>query len=293
MRKRNAALSLLFGTGYQILAVLLSFFSRSVFLMVLDEEYLGINSFLADIFGVLVALDFGLGSSTFLKIYKPLAEKDEQKIKSVYALVRMIYRIRGIVVFMAGSILFYFLPVLVTNTNLPMEFLQRCYLIYMVFNAASYWFIFYNFFLEAAQLRYLLSIVQGAVTVITTGINIASLLLIRSYTAYMLASLSLQLCTGIIGKYIGYHYFPYLKGKLHIEKEDMKDFKELIGMGFHCMSGAVIVSTDSLLITSMAGLGVNGLYSNYKMIVDKVNGLIAQVTGSVKDPLRDLIAAQP
>lgn len=292
MRKKNAALGSLLGILYQILSVALSFVSRTIFLKVLNEEYLGINTVLADIFGVLVALDFGLSSSLFLKIYKPLSEGNENKIGSVYSLIRLVYRIRGIVVLIVGSILFFFLPKLVTNTTLPIRYIEKCYCIYMVFNVISYWVIFYNFFLEAAQKRYVLSVVQAVVTIVTTIINIVTLLIFKSFIIYMITSLALSGCVGIISKYIGYHYYPFLRKKHKINKEELKDLKEMLGMGFHSMSGVVVNSTDSLLITSLVGLGMNGLYSNYKMLIDKISGLVAQVTGSIKDPLRDLMASE-
>lgn len=292
MRKRNALLGTLFGIINQVITVILAFAVRTVLLRILNEEYVGINALLSDIFGVLIALDFGVSSSVFIKIYKPIAENDEDKTKSVFALVRRVYRIRALAVFIVGSIIYFFLPLIVSNTTIELGYIKKCYIIYLILNSLNYWFIFYNFFLETIQKRFVLSIIQSIAVVVQSVLSIAVLIVFDSYIMYLAVTLITQNAVAIASRAFGLKYYPFLKGRLDIDKEDLKDFGNLIGMGFHSMSSVVVRFTDSILISSLVGIGVNGLYSNYRMITDKVNSLIGQMTSSVKDPMRNLMAEQ-
>ncbi|MCM1231763.1 MAG: oligosaccharide flippase family protein [Clostridium sp.] len=290
MKKKNAFLGTLFGIVYQIISILLAFGVRTVFLENLSVDYLGVNALFSDIFGILIALDCGISSSVFIRIYKPLADDDQERVKSVFALIRLVYRVRALAVFVVGGIIYFFLPVLAESETVPLEYIQRCYLIYLVLTAANYTIIFYTFFLETIQKRYILVIIQGTVQILQSLINIFCLFRFRTFLLYLTVNILAEILKGIISRQVGLNYFPYLKGKLRIEKEDKRDFKNLVGMAFHSMSNVAIRYTDSLLITGLVGLTVNGLYSNYRMIVEKISSLINQLTSSVKDPMRTLMA---
>lgn len=290
MRKKNALLGTVFGVAYQILSIFLSFAVRTVFLKNLSVDYLGVNALFSDIFGILIALDCGVSSSVFLRIYKPLAQEDTERVKSVFALIRLVYRVRALAVFVVGGVIYFFLPVLAKSETVPLDYIKKSYVVYLILIAINYSIIFYTFFLETIQKRYILVCIQGTVQIIQSVMSIICLFRFKSFIAYIAINALAEIVKGIVSRSVGLKYLPYLKGKLRIKKEDSKDFVSLIGLAFHSMSNVVIRYTDSLLIVSFAGLTVNGIYSNYKMITEKISSLINQMTSSVKDPMRNLMA---
>ena len=83
MRKRNVLLGTVFGIIYQIISIILAFAVRTAFLRNLSVDHLGVNALFSDIFGILIALDCGISSSVFIRIYKPLADGDQEHVQSI------------------------------------------------------------------------------------------------------------------------------------------------------------------------------------------------------------------
>ncbi|MBC6719253.1 hypothetical protein, partial [Treponema sp. Marseille-Q4130] len=91
MRTKNAIISSSFGILNVLLKMFVAFFVRKILLQHFSAEYLGIYYIFNSIFGILIALDCGISSSVFFKIYKPIENADEKGTASVFSLVRLIY----------------------------------------------------------------------------------------------------------------------------------------------------------------------------------------------------------
>ncbi len=61
-------------------------------------------------------------------------------------------------------------------------------------------------------------------------------------------------------------------------------------MAIHTLGMVVASYTDTFLITAFTNIATLGLYDNYKVISTKVSSLLDQITSSIKDPMRLLIA---
>ena len=86
----------------RVIAILLGFLSRVVFTHTLSEDYVGINGLFTDILNVLALSELGVGTAITYALYKPIAEKDEEKQKSLMKLYRQFYRIVAVIVLAAG-----------------------------------------------------------------------------------------------------------------------------------------------------------------------------------------------
>ena len=91
-----------FGLIFQLSGLLVSFFTRKVFVLVLTQEYLGLNGTFSSILSMLSLAELGIGSAITFSLYKPLAEQDEGQIAAVMSLFRRAYRAIGIAVALLG-----------------------------------------------------------------------------------------------------------------------------------------------------------------------------------------------
>ena len=82
-RTENAVLNSVFSIISKLTTVLLSFIVRTVFVRVLTKEYLGLNGLFSNIITMLSLVDLGIGIAIPYSLYKPLAEKDEDKINAL------------------------------------------------------------------------------------------------------------------------------------------------------------------------------------------------------------------
>ena len=82
---RNVSFSFV-GQGIGILA---SFIVRIVFIKILGSTYLGLDGLFSNILTVLSLSELGVGTAITYSLYKPIANKDEEKLKSLmYLFVR-------------------------------------------------------------------------------------------------------------------------------------------------------------------------------------------------------------
>ena len=95
---RNVSWSFL-GQGLGILA---SFIVRIIFIRVLGSTYLGLDGLFSNILTILSLSELGVGTAITYSLYKPLAEKDKSKLKSLMDLFKKVYTVIGLIIFGIG-----------------------------------------------------------------------------------------------------------------------------------------------------------------------------------------------
>ena len=126
-RTKNSVLIMATSVVRQMLTLLLSFASRTVFIYVLGARYLGINGLFSNILAMLSLAELGIGSAISYYLYKPIALDDRERIKSLMQFYRNCYRIVGLTILGFGCLIMPFLDKMV-NLNQPIP--ENLYLIY-------------------------------------------------------------------------------------------------------------------------------------------------------------------
>ena len=90
-RKYNSFRNTVFGMISQVIYLLLSFICRTILIKKLGSEILGINGLYTNILSILSLAELGLGNTLLFSLYKPLSEKDEDKISSLIKFYGKIY----------------------------------------------------------------------------------------------------------------------------------------------------------------------------------------------------------
>ena len=291
-RKKNSIINSAFGLLNNIIHIFFAFYLRKKFVEIFSPEYLGLYSFFDSIFGMLIALDCGVSSSIFFQIYEPIAKKDRRHIVSIFNLIKIIYTLRSILVLLIGFIISFYLKSLLKGTDLSFHYIIKCYNIYMIFNSANYFFVFYSFYLEALQKRFVTSIIQIVTYVLEVTTKILSIFIFKSFILYLICSVIFILITNITCMVYVYKKEPYLLKKSKIEQGDLKNIKKLFGMALHSLSAVISRYTDTFLISSLTGLVNTGIFTNYKTINTNVTALLNQITSSIKDPFRNYIICE-
>lgn len=114
-RTEKALYNILFSIASNVLILILKFFNRTILLWTLGEEYLGISGLFSSIFSILDLAELGIGTAITFSMYKPLAEKDKEKVKSLMQLYKKSYIMIGIVILGIGILLFPILPYIIKD----------------------------------------------------------------------------------------------------------------------------------------------------------------------------------
>ena len=116
-RVRQAEKNIFFGYISNFIIMIMGFLLRTVFIMVLDKELLGVNALYTDILSVLSLAELGVGSALNYSLYKPVANNDLEKIKSYMRLYKRAYLAIAGVITVTGLALAPFLPYLIQDSG--------------------------------------------------------------------------------------------------------------------------------------------------------------------------------
>ena len=99
----------------RIIAILLGYAARVVFTHTLNEDYVGINGLFSNILNILSISELGMGTAITFALYKPIAEKDKEKQKSLMQLYKRFYYFVALIVSVLGLSLIPFMDILINS----------------------------------------------------------------------------------------------------------------------------------------------------------------------------------
>ena len=150
-RVRNASKNIAFGYLGTIATAVMSFVLRTVFIRHLNAQLLGVNSLYTDVLALLNMAELGIGVALNTQLYKPVAQKDAEKIKSYLQLYRKAYYRIAAAVCVLGLALAPFLRFLIRNPgDIPLRDLTIYYFIFL-FNTVTSYFVAYKYSLVNAE----------------------------------------------------------------------------------------------------------------------------------------------
>ncbi len=287
---KNISISLL----SQIVVVILGFISRKIFVENLGSEYLGVNGLMTNLLSMLGLVESGIGVSIVYNLYKPLSEKDENRIISLIQLYKRTYIILALIVF-ALSIVIYPIMLKVTKSDISYRYITIVYFIFVFKNILSYLYAHKWSLINADQKGYVLARVNIIFTILTLGVRIIILSITKSYILYLLIEIIVILIQNLFNSYIVDKYYPYIrcKKRIDLDYDTKNNIKQNVKALFlHNIGGYCVNGTDNILISIFVNLKTVGLYSNYTMIIGQLGNLISPILGGINASVGNLIATE-
>ncbi|MBQ4536574.1 MAG: lipopolysaccharide biosynthesis protein [Lachnospiraceae bacterium] len=263
----------------RVLAILLGFVSRVVFTHTLSEDYVGINGLFTDILNVLALSELGVGTAITYALYKPIAEKDIEKQKSLMKLYQKFYYIVAGIVAVAGLLVIPFMDILIKDQP-AVEHLTLIYLMYLTNSVVSYLLIYKKTLIEAHQLSYISVSYQMFFQVLHNALQIVVLLVTRNYILYLSMLIICTIAGNICISRKAEKMYPYLKDKnvQPLPKEERDGiFQNIRAMLMHKVGTVIVNNTDNLLLSALVGTLSVGRYSNYYLVIGSIRQVLNQV----------------
>lgn len=267
----------------QFFAIIINLISRTVFVKSLSSEYLGLSSLFTNILTILSLTDLGFGTAMSYQLYRPLAENDIEKIKSLMNLYRKIYIIISIVIAVLGLLCVPLYPYLI-NEIPNIDNLDLIYVLFVINTSFSYLFAYKRLLVIGDQKQYITTFYKYLFYFILNVLQIIELIILKNYILFLFIQIIITLFENISISIKVNKLYPYLKDK-NIEKVPKSVVKEMKynvkSMFFHKFGGVVLNSTDNIVISKCLGLTYVGLYSNYLLITNALNTILSQLFSSV------------
>lgn len=263
----------------KIVAIVMGFATRVVFTHCLSESYVGVNGLFSDILNVLALSELGVGTAITYALYKPIAERDFEKQKSLMKLYRQFYRIVAGIVLIGGLAVIPFMDVLIKNQP-DIDHLILIYLMYLANSVVSYLLIYKKTLIDAHQLSYIGEVYQMACLIIQDTLQIVLLITTHNFMLFLVVYIICTLGNNIAVSRKANRLYPYLKETdiKPLEKEERNDiFRNIRAMLMHKIGDVVVNNTDNLMLSSIVGIISVGCYSNYYLVIGSIHQLLTQL----------------
>ena len=295
MRTISSIKNLIVAFGGQFIGIIISFVARIVFLKILNAEYLGINGLFTNILTILCLAELGIGSAMNFSLYKPLAEQNKEKIKSLMYLYKKAYIIIGIIILVLGIAISPLLPYFINEMPDIPENIYFIYILFVINTGISYFFSYKRALIISDQKRYIATFYRYAFYFLLNVAQIICLLVTRNYILFLILQIIFTLLENIFVSIKANKMYPYLKEKNidRLLKEETKEIKKnVLALILHKVGGILGNCKDNIIISKFIGLTEVGIYSNYYLIISALNTIIGQFFSSIVASIGNLGATE-
>ena len=282
-RTENSLRNIKIALFLQAVKVIVNFFTRKVFVIVLTQEYLGLNGTFSNVLTMLSLAELGIGGAITFSLYKPLAEHNEGQITALMNLFRRVYQIIGVVVALLGLTLVPFLPVLLKGLS-GIPHIHLIYILFLLNATLSYSFVYTQSLIIADQRQYIVTICSTLLNILLHIAQALFLWITGNYFVYLGLQIGTTLLENLLLSHIANRLYPYINSgvrstlEMETKREIIKNTKALI---IHKISCTLVFNTDNLLISYFVGVIEVGLYSNYMMVTQALNTVYLQLFNSL------------
>ncbi|MBW3110292.1 polysaccharide biosynthesis C-terminal domain-containing protein [Bacillus sp. MCCB 382] len=298
-RTANSLRNVILGLGSQILILLSTFISRTVFIAILGAEYLGVNGLYNSIILVLSLAELGVANVMIFSLYKPVAKNDEVTISALLKFYRGLYIKISFAILIIGLGIVPFLNLIINSELFLYRELVIYYLLFLLNSVVSYLFAYKIALINADQKNYIITSVKTLTFLIRDIAQIIILITIKSYYIFLiLLVISTILNNIILSKIADKHYpfinkFKFVTNDKNEEISKLKiEIKEKIKSTFLYKIGVVIMNnTDNILISIIVGTIFVGYYSNYGLIISAITTFITIFIQAIYSSIGNLNAS--
>lgn len=263
------------------------FACRTVFTLLLGQEFLGIQGVFSDILSILSFAELGLGNALIYLFYKPIHDDDKEQINSRLEFCKKIYHIITGVIIILGVGIIPFLKGII-GENIFAEELYLIYVLYLTNSIVSYFWAYKKTLLIADQKSYVVNLITQLSNIFMNIIQIIILYCTRNYFLYLITAISFNFLSNLICSLYVNKKYEYLRRtyKRNFNKIEQKTFvKSLKGLFLVRIAGVSFSSTDNIFVSKFVGITAVGVLSQYTlisiMIHSFVNTVIASITSSI------------
>lgn len=298
-RTKNSILNVSTSIGGQLLSTILNFAVRTVFIYTLGKEYLGLNGLFSSILTMLSLTELGFGTAMSFKLYKPLAEKDDKRVRILMKFYKQAYRLVGLTILFIGICLIPTLPFLIRDYN-TLEVLgvnaTLIFMLHIMRSTSSYLFFAYrSAIMRANQKKYILDLVGYITTFFISISKIFVLVIWKDFVLYTATVIIFNILQNFLNAFIATRNYPqfFIKEEENISKEEVVGLLKDCGALFlYKVNGVVLNASGNAIISMFIGLSAVGLYSNYFLLYITIKNLLNKVYSSVQASAGNLFATE-
>lgn len=288
MRTKNTIINFLTDAIPQIIILIIGFVKIKFFIKILGNNQVGLYQLYGQIMAYLVLIEGGVGSAILFRLYKPIKDKDNEKISSIMSASSVIFKVIGTLIIIVGVILSFFVHFFVKDTGeFSNGYMQITFIIYLLSQAFFYFTIPYRTMFEAEQKRYIPNIIFQTTTIIKGILELVIVLLGHGLIEILI---SLTICTLIANVIMVIVFKQYYKNRINMKaKKDFSMLKDVKDLSVNTLGNLLTNNIDVLIISKFIGLPFVVIYTTYNYFVEALKQFVDKISGATMAGIGDLI----
>ena len=295
-RKKSSFKNMITAVSSNVLTIIVGLVAQAIFIKILGSEYLGLNGLFSNVISMLGIVELGMGSAIIYNMYKPIAEENHEKIKSLMQFYKKSYRIITLIISIIGIMIIPFIKYIVDIESVTIGI--NVYLVYILFlleTICSYILSYKRSMLYADQKEYITNIIHMGYTILVNTMQLTFLYFTHDYYLYLIIKVMMRLVENIvISSYVNRRYSYLLDNNVtKLDSKTEKDiFQKIKALFFHKIGTFIVSGTDNIIISKYLGLVTVGLYSNYYMIINAVQTVINHIIQATRASVGNLLVTE-
>lgn len=293
-RSKRAIINISVSIINKIVVMIMPFIVRSIAIYTIGIQYLGVDSLFGSILTLLNLSDLGFSSAVVFSMYKPIADKDDLKVKAILTFYKKIYRIIGSFILGVGLLLVPFLDWFIpSGEQYPSDInIQIVYIVLLINTSLSYlMFAYKNSVLIATMRNDIDSTIDMMRSVALNALRVVVLLLFKNYYYYIIVLPIITIITNLIRSQIVDRRFPQYIGNAVLEKNDKYEIITRVGALVGNRIGSVVFSSaDTIIISRFLGLTILAQYTNYYTVFAAVYSIESTVFTAIQSVIGNIMA---
>ncbi len=279
---------------FYFFTLLLSFFSRKIFLECLSADFVGLTTTLYNLLGFLNLAELGIGTAVGYVLYKPLYEKDHVQINEIISVFGFLYRCVGLVILIVGVILSLFLPLIFSDIIINLSVVYVAYYSFLVSSLIGYFINYKQTLLGADQRNYVVSAYFQTSNILKIIIQLICAYYTRNYYLWILVELFFGIIYTFILNWKINQVYPWLKSEPRSGRKLLQKYPNIITLTkqvfIHKIGSFVQYQLTPFLVYAFVSLQSVAYYGNYTLLTSKLSGLFSSFLDSSKASVGNLIA---
>lgn len=274
----------------------LSLANRFIFMYLLGAEFAGLNGLFNSVLGVLSFADIGFSQAFSYCFYKPVAEKDQEHIRTLLYSLRKVINIVIVVIVATGLMVVPFLRFFVKGgESIDDIHLQIYYMLALLETVLSYVSVYRICYVSAMQKEYIITPILVLFKTIFTITRLAVLVVFHNYIFYLVSGILVLLFQQIFVNIYVRKKFPETSKlkKSRLPEADRKSvLKNLKGLLLGKLGFVAVNQTDNIIISAGMGIKSTGIMTNYVSIKDIALQFIGTVSTALTASMGDLMVKE-
>lgn len=277
MRIKNILKNLISEMLPQIVIAFLGIYKSKVFLEYLGADIVGLYNLFAQILGYLSIVEGGIASAVIYRLYKPVHEKDYEKLGQIKNGVKRIFFIISCIILTLGIIAGLIMPHLIKDNTFSISFIVINFLLYVVSEILLYTTIFERSMFTATESNYKLNAIVKTTLILKSIFEIIIAILTRNITYILIMFVLINAISNVVISLISKKQFNYIKKVKEKDYIVLQDVKNLFA---HKFAGLIATNIDIVILSSVIGLKEVVIYSTYLLYSSTLTTLMTKISNA-------------